>query len=250
LYHVRRQLLISQLGVDLVLWAPAIPLLALMPRPLLRAPSPRHAVIAAGLVYGLAHRLIQSTGEAYEFLPLRIFLVIAVSAVLGTLLSRRGGRRRLAGIVSLALVAVALTFQCFNNGRVAYAAQPAYPLATQLSADLDGFRLQRGESIQVLDSYQGSARVLLSLGLRQATRFYADYPLRLNPQSPTTQGLRSEFVAKIEANPPRVVVVFHDYWAAGHGDGLASFPELARFLAAQYEFEKSVQHGYTIYVRR
>jgi hypothetical protein len=125
-----------------------------------------------------------------------------------------------------------------------------YPLANQLTADLSGYGLQRGESIQLLDSYQGSAQVLLSLGLRQATRFIDDFPLFLDPESPSTQTLRREFEAALEANPPRVFVVFQANWAGGARNRVATFPELVHFLTTQYRADKTVQDGYTIYVRR
>src|SRR5215831_2223916 len=112
----------------------------------------RHAVVAAGLAYGVAHYFGQGKGWEYHLYPLAAFASVALFTELPRLLDAG----RFAALPLLACIVAAATML---GAKGVEAADPAWIAAKErrvqaLVADLDG-RIAPGDFVQVLDTTEG-----------------------------------------------------------------------------------------------
>jgi hypothetical protein len=204
----------------------------------------RHAVVAAGLGYGVAHFVGQGKGWEYHLYPLAAFAAVALFAELPRLLAAG----RLAALPLLACIVAAATMLAVKGveaGDQAWIAAKERRVQT-LVADLDG-RLAPGDFVQVLDTTEGGIHALLRLRAVQPTRFIYDFPFYHDIQTRTVQRLRAEFLAGFDAHPPKFVVLFERGWPVGGYERIDAFPGLRERLSA-YRVDHR-RDGYIVYAR-
>jgi len=113
-------------------------------------------------------------------------------------------------------------------------------------ADLDR-RLAPGDLVQVLDTTDAGIHALLRLRVRQPTRFLYDFHFYHDRDSPAIARLRAEFLAALDAQPPKLIVLFEVGWPAGRYERVEGFEGLRHRLAA-YRVDRRGD-GYIIYAR-
>ena len=207
----------------------------------------RHAVVTAGLGYGLLHYLGQGKGWEYHLYPLAAFAAVLlfseVEAVL-RLPRLRVGAPLLAGLVMIVLmlgVTGARTAEAtwiWDKERV----------VRLLTWDLQQ-RVSPGDTVQVLDTTDGGVHALLRLRLTEPTRFLYDFHFFHDPDQPAIRALRAEFMRALDRDPPRYIVVFRSGWPAGGYERIERFPELARWLTTRYVIDER-RPTYVIHAKR
>jgi hypothetical protein len=211
--------------------------------------NPRLLILLAGLLYGLAHLLIQGKGWLYHLYPFCLFLIVLTAVLLLDAIGRDAQRVRVLLFLSLVLLSGLLGLRAVRMGRADNSLERVQPLAAELTRDLSGYGLAKTDTVQTIDNNDGGVNALYRLQIRQPTRFIYDNQFFSYLDQPYIQGLRSEFIQALEHNPPRLIVVF-DYSEMPHlgPERLALFPELTALLRNEYRVDK-VRDGYTIYVR-
>jgi 4-amino-4-deoxy-L-arabinose transferase-like glycosyltransferase len=205
-----------------------------------------------GAVYGFLHFALQFKGYDYHLYPLALFLCLSFGLALAPDAGKASARpmrlRAYARGLAVVLVASAVIVtgvrgldrlsQPFEVGRVQRVAGAVGELRKLVAP---------GETVQVMGP--SGAHVLLRLGLRQPTRFFTDFQFFLGAADPRIQGLRTEFMAGLEAGPPAAIVMFPERHAAGPYGRLDDFPALAALLEHRYAIVVD-NASYRIYARR
>ena len=111
-----------------------------------------------------------------------------------------------------------------------------------------GRSLAPGDTVQVLDVADGGLHALLRLRVRQPTRFLYDVFFFHEADRPVVRAMRAEFVAALEARPPRFIVLMRG-WPSGDYDRIRHFPALADLLARRYDVVVT-REGHRLYARR
>jgi len=212
-----------------------------------RRADARHLVAAIGVGCGIAHYVIQGKGTEYHLYPLATFVCLLAFSVLAPALATRRAWVTVSVAVTLlaALVLVATKGLEASNAPWMWDEERRVRVLTQ---DL-GPRLAPGDTVQVLDVSDGALHALLRLGVRQPTRFVMDYLFFHEAHLPVVQALRAEFVAALEAAPPRFIVLMRGSAIAGDYDRIRDFPALAELLARRYDVVHT-RDGYRLYARR
>lgn len=211
-----------------------------------RRADARHLVAAVGLVYGLVHYVGQSKGSEYHLYPLAAFVCVLVfSAFAPSFAPQRAWLAVPLGVM-LAAALVLLTFK----GLEASDAPWIWDKERRVRVLADDLRrgLQPGDTVQVLDVADGGLHALLRLGLRQPTRFVYDVFFFHEANRPVVRAIRAEFVAALEARPPRFIVLMRG-WPSGDYDRIRFFPALAELLARRYDVVVT-REGHRLYARR
>jgi hypothetical protein len=209
-----------------------------------RRVGPRHAVVALGLGYGLAHYFGQGKGWEYHLYPLAAFAAVALFAEAPRLLA--AGR-----LPALALLACIVAAGAMLGRKGVEAADAAWIAAKErrvsaVVADLDG-RIAPEDFVQVLDTTEAGIHALLRLHAVEPTRFVYDFHFYHDAHTRTVRRLREEFLAGFDAHPPKFVVLFERGWPAGGYERVDAFPGLAQRLAA-YRVDRR-RDGYIVYAR-
>jgi hypothetical protein len=204
----------------------------------------RHAVVALGLGYGVAHFFGQGKGWEYHLYPLAAFAAVAFFAEAETLLDAR----RVAALPRLACVVAAGIMLGLKGVEAADAAWIAAKerRVSALVADLDG-RIGPEDFVQVLDTTEAGVHALLRLHAVQPTRFIYDFHFYHDRETPVVRRLREEFLAGLDAHPPKFVVLFERGWPAGGYERVEEFPGLRLRLSA-YRIDRQ-RDGYIVYAR-
>jgi hypothetical protein len=206
----------------------------------------RHAVAAAGVVYGLVHFVAQGKGWEYHLYPLAAFALVLSTAEVGPALARLGRPIAVPLLLSVTLTLVLLTGKAMAVSPAGWERAKAES-ARRLAAELAP-RLRPGDTVQVLDTTAGGIHALLVLGVREPTRFVYDFHFFHDMHHPVIRALRAELIRGLDAHPPRLIVVFEHGWPSGGWERLDGFPELGERLA-RYDL---VRPGpdYRIYAQR
>jgi hypothetical protein len=204
----------------------------------------RHAVVAVGLGYGLAHFTYQGKGWEYHLYPLAVFAAVALFAETPRLLE---AWRPLAVPLLACIVASAtmLGIKGVEASDAAWIAAKARRVDAVV-AELDG-RVGPADFVQVLDTTEAGIHALLRLHAVEPTRFLYDFHFYHDVQTPTIQRLRGEFLAGFDAHPPRFVVLFERGWPAGGYERVDGFAGLRARLSA-YRVDRRGD-GYIVYAR-
>ena len=211
-----------------------------------RRADTRHFVAAVGIVYGLAHYVGQAKGSEYHLYPLAAFVcVLAFSA----LTPAPTAPRAWLGVglaVTLAVALVLLT----AKGLEASDAPWIWDKERRVRVLVDdlGRGLAPGDTVQVLDIADGGLHALLRLHVRQPTRFLYDVFFFHEPERPVVRAMRAEFIAALEARPPRFIVLMRG-WPSGDYDRIRAFPALAELLARRYDVVVT-REGHRLYAKR
>lgn len=107
--------------------------------------------------------------------------------------------------------------------------------------------MQPDDKVQSLDGSGDGQGALLLAKATYATRFLEDIPLYLQPNSPTTQAFRREFLDAMIKNPPEFFVYIHNFFHPAGGNRLKEFHELNSFLEKNYGKAAEEDGEYTIY---
>jgi hypothetical protein len=207
----------------------------------------RHAVVAAGLGYGLLHYVGQGKGWEYHLYPLATFVAVLLFSEVDAMLR---ASRWLVGVPLLASLAAAVVV-LGTTGATTASAEWIWDkerTVRLLTADL-GQRVRRGDTVQVLDTTDGGIHALLRLRLEEPTRFLYDFHFFHDVEHPTIRALRAEFLSGLDLRPPRYIVVFRTGWPTGGYERLERFPELARRLETGYVVDVR-RPTYVIYAQR
>jgi hypothetical protein len=204
----------------------------------------RHAVVALGLGYGVAHFFGQGKGWEYHLYPLAAFAAVALFVEAETLLDAR----RVAALPLLACVVAAGIMLGLKGVEAADAAWIAAKerRVSALVADLDG-RLGPEDFVQVLDTTEAGVHALLRLHAVQPTRFMYDFHFYHDRETRIVRRLREEFLAGFDAHPPKFVVLFERGWPDGGYERVEEFPGLRLRLSA-YRIDRQ-RDGYIVYAR-
>jgi len=204
----------------------------------------RHAVVAVGLGYGVAHYLGQGKGWEYHLYPLAAFAAVALFAEAPRMLAAG----RLAALPLVACLVAAGTMLGLKGVEASDAAWIADKerRVSAIVADLDG-RLVPGDTVQVLDTTEAGIHALLRLRAVEPTRFIYDFHFYHDVETPSIQRLRAELLAGLDAHPPKFIVLLERGWPAGGYERVEQFPGLRQRLAA-YRVDRR-RDGYVVYAR-
>ncbi|MBI2203073.1 MAG: hypothetical protein HYU41_04350 [Candidatus Rokubacteria bacterium] len=207
----------------------------------------RHGIAVVGVVYGVAHFLIQRKGWEYHLYPLGIFAAVLAFSEVERLLE---DRPPIAGVFVAAALAATVLLVGWRGWDAANAAWiwDKERMVRLLVHDVAA-RRKPGDRMQVFDTTEGGVHALLRLGMQQPTRFLYDFHFFHDVEHPTVQRLRAELVRDLAASPPRFVAVFDNGWPAGKLDRIKRFPALAQFLEADYAVAER-RAGYLLLEKR
>jgi hypothetical protein len=238
-------------GRSLVVLGVILAVLALFTPPL---HQPAYKGLAlAGVLYGVAHFVIQGKGWEYQLYPLVLFgCALAPAAVL----SWRGpgwprlldlfGARRLLALAVWALLVVVLGVKGVEALDAPWIGEKARRVAA-ITRDLAPL-VPPGGTVQVMDTTGGGIHALLRLELRQPTRFIYDFHFFHHGADARIEALRTEFRAGLESARPAAVVVLEDSWPVPGYGRLEEFPALQQWLTS---YQLTVEGaGYRIYAKR
>jgi hypothetical protein len=200
------------------------------------------ATLAAGLVGGAAHFVLQTKGYTYHLAPWSMFLIPAGLPALQRAWADFPWRTL--GPLSLAEVLVAVGISSYWS-----LADDGIDPVQQAAAHSLAARLHPGERVLVMDLSEGGLQGLLEARVPQASRFVYDAYFFHDLDSEPVRRNRAELMAELAAAPPDRVVVFEKAWPTGTYERLATFPELRAFLRERYEREDE-RDGYRVYRRR
>ena len=211
-----------------------------------RRADARHLVAAVGLAYGVAHYVGQAKGSEYHLYPLAAFVCVLAFSALTPALAAQRARLGVPLAVTLAAALVLLT----AKGLEASDAPWIWDKERRVRVLVDdlGRSLAPGDTVQVLDIADGGLHALLRLRVRQPTRFLYDVFFFHEADRPVVRAIRAEFVAALEARPPRFIVLMRG-WPSGDYDRIQHFPALADLLARRYDVVVT-RDGYRLYARR
>jgi len=211
-----------------------------------RRADARHVVGAIGIVYGVLNYVGQAKGSEYHLYPLATFVVLLAFAALKPALT--AGRMWL-NVAFTAVLAVSLVLLTTKGLE---ASDPAWmwdkERRVRVLVDDLSRGLAPGDTIQVLDIADGGLQALLRLHVRQPTRFLYDVFFFHEPERPVVRAIRAEFVAALEASPPRYIVLMRG-WPSGDYDRIRYFPALADLLARRYDIVVT-REGHRLYARK
>jgi len=212
--------------------------------------TPRHLVAVLGLAYGVVHYFGQGKGWEYHVYPAAAFAaVLAFSEIEAAARARRW----LAAVPVATALLVAVIFFHAKGVEAAAAAEGGWisdkirrvdALVTELRP-----RLRAGDRVQVFDTTEGGIHALLRLGVAEPTRFIYDFHFFHDTDAPVIRALRAELIRDLGARPPRLIVTFGRGWPTGGYERFATFPELERWLQAEYRPVRPGP-GYVIYEKR
>jgi hypothetical protein len=206
----------------------------------------RHVVALVGVGYGVLHFVGQGKGWEYHLYPLATFvLALAFSGLDPRLSAARPARAAL-----LVALAVALAWLTVKGAEASPAGWERDKVA-RVEAVVETLRprLAPGDTVQVLDTSDGGAHVLLRLRVPAPTRFVYDFHFFHDVDTPIVRALRAELIRGLDARPPRFILLFEHGWPAGGYERVAAFPELAERLATRYRVLDAVA-GVRVYAQR
>jgi hypothetical protein len=211
-----------------------------------RRADARHLVAAIGLAYGVAHYVGQAKGSEYHLYPFATFVCVLAFSTLTPALAAPRARLGVPLAVTLAVALMLLT----AKGLEASDAPWIWDKERRVRVLVDdlGRSLAPGDTVQVLDIADGGLHALLRLGVRQPTRFVYDVFFFHEADRPVVRAMRAEFVAALEARPPRFIVLMRG-WPSGDYDRIRHFPALAELLARRYDVVVT-REGHRLYTKR
>jgi hypothetical protein len=212
-----------------------------------RRADARHLVAAIGVGWGIAHYVMQGKGAEYHLHPVAAFACLLAFSVFAPAVATRRPWLTVSVAVTLlaALVLVATKGLEASNAPWMWDEERRVRVLTE---DL-GRRLAPGDTVQVLDVSDGALHALLRLGVRQPTRYIMDYSFFHEVHRPVVRAMRAEFVAALQAAPPRFIVLMRGAGPGSGYDRINRFPELAELLARRYD-GVDTRDGYRLYARR
>ncbi|MBI2157852.1 MAG: glycosyltransferase family 39 protein [Candidatus Rokubacteria bacterium] len=205
----------------------------------------RHAAVALGLGYGVAHFAGQGKGWEYHLYPLAAFAAVALFAEVEPLVAARRWAGALPLLASVAAAAVLLGVKGAEASGAAWIAEKERRVSA-LVRDLAG-RVGPGEYVQVLDTTEGGVHALLRLRAVQSTKFLYDFHFYHDTDQWPIHKLRADFAAEFDRRPPKFLVLFERSWPAGGYQRVDQWPSL-RLRLRGYRVDRRGA-GYIVYAR-
>ncbi|MBI4627322.1 MAG: glycosyltransferase family 39 protein [Candidatus Rokubacteria bacterium] len=205
----------------------------------------RHAAVALGLGYGVAHFAGQGKGWEYHLYPLAAFAAVALFAEVEPLVAARRWAGALPLLASVAAAAVLLGVKGAEASGAAWIAEKERRVSA-LVRDLAG-RVGPGEYVQVLDTTEGGVHALLRLRAVQSTKFLYDFHFYHDTDQWPIHKLRADFAAEFDRRPPKFLVLFERSWPAGGYQRVDQWPSL-RLRLRGYRVDRRGD-GYIVYAR-
>jgi len=211
-----------------------------------RRADARHLVAVIGIAYGIVHYVGQAKGSEYHLYPLATFLCLLAFSALAPALT---AARAWVPVTCTAALAVALILLA-TKGLEASDAPWIWDKERRVRVLVEDLKrgLAPGDTVQVLDIADGGLQALLRLHVRQPTRFLYDVLFFHEAERPVVRAMRAEFIAALEARPPRFVVLMRG-WPSGDYDRIRHFPALAELLARRYDVVVT-REGHRLYAKR
>jgi len=207
----------------------------------------RRGLLLMGLGYGAVHYGIQGKGWEYHLYPLMGFAVPLATSWVDHFQVQERHRASAAILGGLVLLTVVLGLKGVEAAEPQWIAEKERRVQS-LVRDLAG-RVERGRTVQVLDTTEGGVHALFLLRLSQPSRFLYDFHFFHDVEHPYVQTLRQEFLSALGRRPPEFLVVFERGWPRGGFERLAAFPALSAWIEEGYVLERE-RDGYRIYARR
>ncbi len=221
------------------LLAVSVVVLALLVKPVREL---ENLLLLAFFVFGVACYVYQGKGWNYHASTAMLFLILLAAA-----LAASSTRPTIAAVLlscSLIIPAVYTPVQIWRHGRVgdfvfqnALAADLQSDLQSDLQAGPDGRSLSH--HIQCLDWNAGCLDVLYRKQLVQSTGFIYDFYLFPAHPAPVTAALQQRFLAAMQADPPRVIVLTDHDWPTMQGFAkLDRWPAFSQWLNKHYAADR------------
>src|SRR5262249_3172047 len=173
----------------------------------------RHLVAVVGIAFGIANYVGQSKGSEYHLYPLATFVILLAFSTLKPALT--AGRTWLNVTFALVLGALLVLPSASLTTKGLEASDPAWmwdkERRVRVLVDDLSHGLAPGDTVQVLDIADGGLQALLRLHVRQPTRFLYDLFFFHEPERPVVRAIRAEFIAELEARPPRFIVLMRNW---------------------------------------
>jgi hypothetical protein len=207
----------------------------------------RLAVLAAGVLGGVLHFVLQGRGWEYHLYPLALFTIALGAAGLPGALD--GVRVAPALLLAVALGAVTGGLAVKGTRNLAPDWIAAKHARARAVAEALAPVVASGQTVQVLDTTDGGIEALYRLGARQPTRFLYDFHFYHDVDRPYVRDLRAELLTGLQAWPPGAVALFEHGWPRGGYERLREFPELAAWLECGYRLAVEGD-GFRVYTAR
>lgn len=198
-------------------------------------------LLGGGMAYGLISYFVQAKGYPDHRYPFAAFLFL-FAAVEFTHALRSPGYRRCLGVFGLLFGTVLSGLSLKRTLHEHWPGEQVTALANDLNT-LGGNALSG--KVQCLDTVDGCIETLYDMRLVESTGFVYDEFLFAAPNEMTVRearvqtALRNDFFNKIQANPPRVIVVTPRLFPSGpYGYAkLDGWPQLAALLSDCYHLQ-------------
>jgi hypothetical protein len=214
------------------------------------------ARLTAGLaaLAGAALFLLQLKGWWYHLFPCYVLGSVVLGDLMGELQPPEGPRRP--GVVLKVAIVAALATTAHSS---LMAVNPT-PLAsdsreTRTAGLVETLRplVVGGKTLQILDTGQGGAEVLLRLQLKLPTSMLYEYPLFLSALGPSfdrepVRRLNERFLTELVSARPDYLLIFRDGWPRGGFDRLQWNDRLHRFVEDNYRVIQE-HPGYRVMAR-
>lgn len=216
-------------------------------------PAPQRRLITLLLVLTFAYVLYEVVAGKfwyYHWLPFYYFAACVGALVLLPLEDRAPAGRQWFALAALAL-GLFLTLRPAPDFDRQLRGLPPEPVAGGRAVAMTDFlrrELRPGDTVQPIDGIMGgSTTALREAGAVLATPYMLQEQFHHNVSNPYVQGLRRDFIARLEAAPPRFLVLVPRTPDPAEVD-TAPFTELDRFIATRYRIALEGD-GFVIYER-
>lgn len=217
-------------------------------------PDQRRLVILLAVLMPVyvAYELIAAKFWTYHWMPFFYFATCCGALVLLPLQDRSAPRGRRLFALLVFIAGIALTLRPAPEVYSQVSGQSPAPIAGGRADRMTAFlerELRPGDTVQPLDGVTGgSAAALRRTGAQLATPYIVDYQFYHHVSTAYIQGLRRDFMARLESAPPRFIIDVPGPTRPAGLDTTKDFPELDSFLAARYRVALQ-DEGFTVYER-
>lgn len=195
------------------------------------------ALLATMAVLSVVYTMIAGKFWPYHWMPFFYFATCCGALVMLPLQERAGHHHRQLFALAVFTVGLVLTLR---PATVVYRQLTGRPPTTEVddrAAGMTAFlqrELRPGDTVQPLDGITGGSTIALRrVGARLATPYLNDTQFYHHVSDPTIQGMRQDFMTRLEAAPPRFIITVPSA-SRPRGPGTADFLELERFVAERY----------------
>jgi len=209
-------------------------------------------VLAAYAVCYLIYPALAAKYWTYHWFIALYFLTLFAGLCLADWFQTREHLLRLAPMVVLTVVALCIALPLIDE--VPVEIDPGAQGARLSGMEKIIARLQPtlrpGDRIQPIEWNGGIAQAMLRMNVPPATPYLVDFIFHHHLSNPFVQGMKADFIAKLEHARPRYVVMKtrNPFYPSGR-DTSRDFPELRHLLATEYKMTWA-EHGYRIYERK